>query len=57
MQQVLSYAHYVSFQGTLETDRNIVMYPEIPALLKKVAVKEGQQVKKGQVLAVLSTAE
>ena len=48
------YAHYVSFQGTLETDRNIVMYPEIPALLKKVAVKEGQRVKKGQVLAVLS---
>lgn len=48
------YAHYVSFQGTLETDQNIVMYPEIPALLKKVKVKEGQRVKKGQVLAVLS---
>ena len=48
------YAHYVSFQGTMETDRNIVMYPEIPALLKKVTVKEGQQVKEGQVLAVLS---
>ena len=47
------YAHYVSFQGTLETDRNIATYPEIPALLKKVAVKEGQRVKKGQVLAVL----
>ena len=48
------YAHYVSFQGTLETDQNIVMYPEIQALLKKVKVKEGQRVKKGQVLAVLS---
>ena len=48
------YAHYVSFQGTLETDQNIVMYPEIPALLKKVKVKEGQRVKKGQILAVLS---
>ena len=48
------YAHYVSFQGTLETDQNIVMYPEIQALLKKVKVKEGQRVKKGQILAVLS---
>lgn len=52
--QEAPYAHYVSFQGTLETDQNIVMYPEIPALLKSVNVKEGQRVKKGVVLAELS---
>lgn len=52
--QEASYAHYVSFQGTLETDQNIVMYPEIPALLKSVNVKEGQRVKKGDILAELS---
>lgn len=52
--QEAPYAHYVSFQGTLETDQNIVMYPEIPALLKSVNVKEGQRVKKGDVLAELS---
>lgn len=52
--QEAPYAHYVSFQGALETDQNIVMYPEIPALLKSVNVKEGQRVKKGDVLAELS---
>lgn len=52
--QEAPYAHYVSFQGTLETDQNIVMYPEIPALLKSVNVKEGQRVKKGDILAELS---
>ena len=36
--QEAPYAHYVSFQGTLETDQNIVMYPEIPSLLKSVNV-------------------
>ena len=48
------YDHFVSFQGTLETDKNIVMYPEIPGLLKSINVVEGQRVKKGDVLAVIS---
>ncbi len=49
-----SYEHFVRFQGTLETDKNILMYPEIPGQLKAVKVKEGQSVKKGEVLAVIS---
>ncbi len=48
------YEHFVRFQGTLETDKNVLMYPEIPGQLKAVKVKEGQQVKKGEVLAVIS---
>lgn len=48
------YNHYVSFQGTLSTDRNLVLYPEIPGLLKNIAVSEGQIVKKGQRLATLT---
>ena len=52
--KVAPYEHFVSFQGTLETDKNIVMYPEIPGLLKSINVVEGQHVKKGDVLAVIS---
>lgn len=48
------YEHFVRFQGTLETDKNILMYPEIPGQLKAVNVKEGQSVKKGELLAVIS---
>jgi len=52
--KVAPYEHFVSFQGTLETDKNIVMYPEIPGLLKSINVVEGQRVKKGDVLAIIS---
>ena len=52
--KITPYEHFVLFQGTLETDKNILMYPEIPGLLKSVNVVEGQRVKKGDVLAVIS---
>ena len=52
--KVAPYEHFVSFQGTLETDKNIVMYPEIPGLLERIEVVEGQAVKEGDVLAVIS---
>ena len=52
--KVAPYDHFVRFQGTLETDKNIVMYPEIPGLLKSINVVEGQSIKKGDVLAVIS---
>ena len=52
--KIAPYDHFVSFQGTLETDKNILMYPEIPGLLKSINVVEGQRVKKGDLLAVIS---
>lgn len=48
------FKHYVSFQGTIDTDQNLVLYPELPGLLAAIYVKEGQRVKKGKVLARLS---
>lgn len=48
------YTHFADFQGTLETEKNIVVYPEIPGLLKSIHVSEGQKVKKGQLMATLS---
>ena len=46
--------HFVSFQGSIETDKNVVIYPEIPGLLKKIHVEEGQQVSEGTLLAEIS---
>ena len=48
------FEHFVSFQGSIEADKNIVIYPEIPGLLKKIHVTEGQQVTQGDLLAELS---
>ena len=49
-----NYQHFVQFQGTIDTDRNVLLYPEIPAILETVTVEEGQAVKAGQTLASLS---
>ena len=48
------FEHFVSFQGSIEADKNIVIYPEIPGLLKKIHIAEGQQVTQGDLLAELS---
>ena len=48
------FKHYVAFQGTIDTDQNLVIYPEIPALLQTIYVQEGQRVKKGTALVKLS---
>jgi RND family efflux transporter MFP subunit len=46
-----TFKHYVEVQGNVETDQNIVIYPEYSGILTKVYVEEGEQVKKGQLLA------
>ena len=48
------FKHYITFQGTVDTDQNLVIYPEIPALLQSIYVQEGQNVKKGTPLVKLS---
>ncbi|TRZ46265.1 efflux RND transporter periplasmic adaptor subunit [Robertkochia solimangrovi] len=45
------FQHYVQLQGNVSTKQNIVMNSEYSGILKEVLVKEGQQVKKGQLLA------
>ena len=52
--QTEDYQHYVSFQANLTTDQNVVIYPELPAILNQFHVKEGEQVSQGQLLASLS---
>lgn len=43
--------HYTEVQGDVATKENIVIYPEYSGVLTKVYVKEGDRVKKGQILA------
>ena len=45
------FKHYVELQGSVETDQNILITPEMGGVLKKVHVTKGQRVKKGQLLA------
>ena len=48
------FSHYLNFQGSLDTDQNVVIYPELPGLLKNIYVKQGDKVKKGQIIAKIS---
>lgn len=45
--------HYVEVQGTVESDDNVFVPAEMPGIVVKVLVKEGQAVKKGQLMAKL----
>jgi len=45
--------HYIQVQGTIDGDQNIAVSPQMPGIVTAVYVKEGTQVKKGQVLAEL----
>lgn len=46
-----AFEHYLDLQGNVQTKQNILLYPEMAGTLVKVYVKEGQPVRKGQVLA------
>ncbi|MGV6829025.1 MAG: efflux RND transporter periplasmic adaptor subunit [Flavobacteriales bacterium] len=46
-----NFKHYIELQGSVQTKQNIIIYPESAGTLLQVFVKEGQYVKKGQLLA------
>jgi RND family efflux transporter MFP subunit len=45
------FTHFIELQGNVQTKQNVLIYPEMPGILQYVYVKEGQNVRKGQVLA------
>jgi len=45
------FKHYVEVQGDVETDENIIIYPEFSGILSNIYVNEGERVSKGQKLA------
>ncbi len=46
-----NFNHYLELQGDVMTKQNVLIYPEMAGTLIKVMVKEGQKVRKGQLLA------
>jgi len=42
-----------TFQGLVASDMNVLISPEVPSIIQKIHVKEGQRIYKGQVLASL----
>lgn len=50
------YSHYFEVYGNVEADFNATIYPEATGLVKRILVKEGQDVSKGQVLIELDNS-
>jgi len=53
--KLVEFRHYIDIQGYIEGDQNIEVSPQMPGLVIKVNVKEGDAVKRGQVLAELDS--
>ena len=47
------FEHFFQVQGTVETDKNAQIFPEMQGKIKTIPVKEGQAVTKGQVLMTI----
>ncbi len=47
------FTHYLELQGNVKTKQNVLIYPEMPGLLKRVLVEKGDKVVKGQLLAII----
>ncbi len=43
--------HFLELQGDVKTKQNVLIYPEMAGTLQRVYVKEGERVRKGQLLA------
>ncbi|MBD3289764.1 efflux RND transporter periplasmic adaptor subunit [candidate division KSB1 bacterium] len=50
------FKHYIQVQGTVESDNNISIPPQASGVVKKIYVKEGDKVSRGQLLAELDGA-
>lgn len=47
------FEHFTSVQATVKTDQNMVLMPEFSGKIEKIVVKEGDAVRKGQILATI----
>jgi len=50
------FRHFISVQGTVESDNNILVPPLSPGLVKKIHVNAGERVATGQLLAALDAS-
>jgi membrane fusion protein, multidrug efflux system len=47
------FEHYYEVQGTLESDNNTLLTPEVPGKIVALNVKEGQMISEGAVIAII----
>lgn len=50
-----NFTHFFEVQGNIEADKNVLLYPEMGGVIRRILVEEGQRVKKGAVLVDLDT--
>lgn len=50
-----SFTSYVEVNGVIESNETVNVMPEISATIRRIVVREGQKVRKGQTLAYLDT--
>ncbi len=48
-----SFTHYIDIQGSINTDGNVLVVPEVLSTVKNIYKKEGDLVYKGQIILVL----
>ncbi len=49
------FKHYIEVQGNVDAEENVLALPQQPGLVRAIYVKEGDVVKKGQLLAITET--
>jgi len=47
------FEHFIEIQGNVKTDQDVILYPEIQGILKRMKAKMGQYVKSGEVIAII----
>lgn len=51
------FSHFIEVQGNVKTDRNVMVNPEINGIILNLAVKKGDQVSAGQVIATIDNSQ
>lgn len=54
--QPTSFQHFIDVQGLVDAEQNVAIQPQMPGLVTKVLVAEGQTVQAGQLLAELDNS-
>lgn len=50
------FVHYIDIQGTVDSDENILVSPEMPGVITQIYVKEGDRVSRGTLLASMDAS-
>jgi membrane fusion protein (multidrug efflux system) len=53
--QPVTFEQFIEASGIVSTDQNIIVSPETPGIIQSISITEGDEVKKGQILARLNT--